>query len=403
VSTQMKVLHITRSEELGIRAFLAGLLANTDRELFEVKVAGPLRGPLVEDLKRLGIPAILCPVERDIKPAHDIRNFIQICGLIRRERPDVLHLHGAKAGFLGRLAGHMYHVPAIVYTPNNDYLDEPDSRWRNSMLCLLEKGVAQLRAQIVSVTTEERQSWLQRRICREQMIVTIHDGFDFSRATSLIDKAKAKRELDIPGNCKVVGLIARLVPQKAPHIFLQAAANVLKVNPEVQFILVGEGPLEAELKSLTVLLGIARQVRFLGFLADLSQVFSAMDVSVLTSLYEGLPMVVLESMYLGIPIVVSRTYGVSEVVPDGCGFVTAIGNAEETAAAICQILRNEEAAKKMAFRARTQVLAHFGAVHMAEQYLQLYIRLLKEREAAGDVPDRVKQEGYIESNAGSHD
>jgi glycosyltransferase involved in cell wall biosynthesis len=399
----MKILHITRSEELGIRAFLVGLLANTDREIFELKVAGPLKGPMVEDLKRLGIPALMCPIERDIKPVHDLRNFVQICSLVRRERPDVLHLHGAKAGFLGRLAGRINRVPAIVYTPNNDYLDEPNSRWRNSMVCLLEKAAARLEGQIVSVTAEERQSWLKRRICQEKRIVTIHDGFDFSRATVLIDKASAKEALGIPEDCKVVGLIARLVPQKAPHIFLQAAANVLKVNPNVRFLLVGEGPMQAELKSLAAMLGIASQLLFLSFVPNLSQVFSAMDVSVLTSLYEGLPMVVLESMYLGIPIVVSRTYGVREVVPEECGFVTTIGNPQNTAVAITRILHDPAAAKKMALRARAHVLANFGAARMAQQYQQLYLQLLAQSEVAGTFPEPLKPDSGVEFNAASHD
>ena len=398
----MKVLHITRSEELGIRAFLLGLLANTDRELFELRMAGPLKGPLVEDLKYLDIPTILCQVERDIKLLHDIRNFFQICALLRRERPDVLHLHGAKAGFLGRLAGSLNRVPAIVYTPNNDYLDEPNSRWRNAIVSLLEKGAGRLNAQIVSVTAEERQSWLKRRICREERIVTIHDGFDFSRATVLIGRASAKRALGIPERCKVVGLIARLVPQKAPHIFLQAAAHALKVDPDIRFLLVGDGPLQAELKSLAAMLGIAPRVHFLGFVANLSQVFSAMDVSVLTSLYEGLPMVVLESMYLRIPIVVSRTYGVREVVPEGCGFVTAVGDPDDTAAAIVRVLHNPEDAAKIALRAHNHVLLNFSAATMAQQYQQLYLHLLAQREAA-DLPEPQKQESCVESNVGSHD
>lgn len=397
---QLRVLHITRSEELGIQAFLSGLLANMDRDQFHVTVAGPLLGPLTNDLCRLQIASLRCPVERDIKPIHDCINLLQICNLVRSERPDILHLHGAKAGFLGRVAGRLNGVPAIVYTPNNDYLDEPNSRYRNYALVQLERWAARLGGQIVSVTEEERQSWLRRGICEENDIVTIHDGFDFSRATPLVDRDEARRSLGIPQGHRVVGMIARLVEQKAPHIFVEAAARVLEKSPDVHFLLVGDGPLKSELQALMRSRGISERVQFLGFVRNLSHVYSAMDVSVLTSLYEGLPMVVLESMYLGIPIVVSRTYGVDEVVAKGCGLVTPIRDSQATASAILSILGNPDAARDMGSRARTHVLAHFGAAQMAKHYQQLYLRLFSAVRAN---PMRQLSKSFARSNVASKD
>jgi glycosyltransferase involved in cell wall biosynthesis len=396
-SQQLRVLHITRSEELGIRAFLSGLLTNMDRDQFHVTVAGPLLGPLTEDLRRLHIAALRCPVERDIKPIHDSINFVQICTLIARERPDILHLHGAKAGFLGRIAGRLNGVPAIVYTPNNDYLDDSYSRYRNWILVRLERWAARLGGHIVSVTAEERQSWLRRGICMDNDIVTIHDGFDFSRATPLIDRNEAKRLFGIPQDHRAVGMIARLVEQKAPHIFVEAAAQVLKVSPDVHFLLVGDGPLKPVLEELTRSHGISHRVQFLGFVGNLSAIYSAIEVSVLTSLYEGLPMVILESMYLGIPIVVSQTHGVDEVVAEGCGLVTPIRDTQATAHAILAILRDQDAANLMATGARTRVLAHFGAAQMAERYQQLYARLVAAARAKRSV--HRASENFAEPNA----
>lgn len=376
-SQTLKVLHITRSEELGIRAFLAGLIANTDRSRFAVKVAGPLQGPLVGDLDQLGVPSVYCPVERDIKPWTDVRTIIHMWRIIRREAPDILHLHGAKAGFLGRIAGRLNRVPAIVYTPNNDYLDEPTFTLRNWFLVVLEKCASLLGAQIVSVTREERENWIRRGICNPRHIITIHDGFDFSRATRLVPRNEAKRSLGIPADSMVAGLVARMVPQKAPHVFLQAAAQVLRQINNVFFLMVGDGPLRHEMEELARELGIADQVRFLGYVDNLSEVYSAMDVSVLTSLYEGLPMVVLESMYLQIPVVVSNTYGVTEVVTENCGIVVPVLNPQATAAGILTILSDREGSVKMARQARSRVVAEFGAEQMAARYQELYLGLLQ--------------------------
>src|SRR4029077_8866712 len=114
-----------------------------------------------------------------------------------------------------------------------------------------------------------------------------------AKATKLVPKSYAKATLGIPQHCHVIGFIARLVPQKAPHIFLEAAAKVLLREPDTFFLVVGDGPLRRQSELLAAQMHITSRVRFCGFVDDLSHIYSAMDVAVLTSRYEGLPMVVL--------------------------------------------------------------------------------------------------------------
>jgi glycosyltransferase involved in cell wall biosynthesis len=375
----LKVLHVTRSEELGIRMFLLGLFSRNDPKRFSLELAGPLVGPLTADLPGLNVTPLYCPLERDVKFPGDLRAFFSLWKTVRRERPDVLHLHGAKSGFLGRIVGFLQGVPAVVYTPNNNYLDAPMPALRRRVLIFLEKCVARLGGQIVSVSATEKASWLERGICRLEQISVIFDGFDFSRASALVPRAEAKRTLGIPQERQVVGMIARLVPQKAAHIFLQAAARVLRRQPDTCFLLVGDGPLRADLEKLASDLHLGDRVLFAGFRSDLSPVYSAMDVSVLTSLYEGLPMVVLESMYLKIPVVSSRTQGATEVLTAGCGVVTPIGDPEATAEAMLSLLRDPALARELAAHAHTRVVAEFGAENMAAQYQDLYQRLAMSR------------------------
>jgi len=396
----IRVLHVTRAEVLGIRTFLCGLLANMDSRRFELKVASPCVGPLLEDLRRMNVPALPCFLERDIALISDLRSLVQLCRLLRSERPHILHLHGAKAGFLGRIAGWWCRVPGIVYTPNNDYLDEPMSALRRRILIFLEQQVARLGACIVSVSEEERRGWLRRNICPPDRILTIHDGFDFSRASSLIPKDRAKRLLGVPSHCRVAGLIARLVPQKAPHIFLQAAAIALRANPDLRFLVVGDGPLRDELHAVAVALKIEAQVLFLGYLENLSNVYSAMDVCVLTSLYEGLPMVVLECMYLGIPMVASQTYGVTEVLDRGCGIVTPVLDPDATARAMLTILDDESGAEEMRRKARLRVVTQFGAEQMAAHYQNLYFKMMRAPEALRPAEDSAEKRA-AEKVAGS--
>ena len=371
----LKVVHITRAEVLGIRTFLCALLSHTDRSRFRPVVASPGTGPLPRDLERMGIRTLACPLERDIRLLRDAASLVSICRLLRRERPDIVHLHGAKAGFLGRIAAAACRVPVVVYTPNNDYLDEPMPRLRRYALVALERLVARLGGLVVSVSQEERQSWIDRGICSPDRIVTIHDGFDFSRAARLVPGARARQLLGIPPDCPVAGLIARLVPQKAPHVFLRSAAAVLRQRPDAHFLVVGDGPLDRDLRRLAAELGIAGNVHFLGFAEDLSTVYSALHVCVLTSLYEGLPMVVLESMFLGIPVVASQAYGVNEVLSEGCGVITPVLDPEATARAMLRVFAGGPEVRAMCDAARRRVVASFGAPAMALKYQDLYLRL----------------------------
>lgn len=395
---RLKILHVTRSEELGIRMFLLGLFLNNDPQRFSLSLAGPLVGPLTPELPGLGVQPFYCPLERDVRFAGDVRAFFSLWRLVRRERPDVLHAHGAKSGFLGRIIGFLEGVPAVVYTPNNNYLDEPMPEWRRRVLIQLEKFVARLGGTIVNVSTAERESWLERKIARPEQLSLIYDGFDFSRASARIPMADAKRALGIPQERQVVGIIARLVPQKAVHIFLQAAARVLRRRPETFFLIVGDGPLRADLEKLARDLGITGDVRFTGFLSDLSPVWSALDVSVLTSLYEGLPMVVLESMYLKVPVVSSRTQGAAEVLLPGCGVVTEIGDPGAAAEGMLSLLEDPARVRQIAERAHVRVTAEFSAAGMARQYQELYERLVSARSTR---PQEIREKHEFKETAGA--
>src|SRR5215471_2052210 len=153
-SRPIRLLHVTRSETVGIRTFLIALLTNTDRSRFHVRVVTPHRGPLTQDAKALGIPVDVCPLERDIRPFSDLSSLRRMLTLLRKWRPDIVHLHGAKAGFLGRMAALMLNIPA-VYTPNNDYLDEPMSSTKRRLLVAAERLIARSGMKIVSVSEEE--------------------------------------------------------------------------------------------------------------------------------------------------------------------------------------------------------------------------------------------------------
>jgi glycosyltransferase involved in cell wall biosynthesis len=159
-----------------------------------------------------------------------------------------------------------------------------------------------------------------------------------------------------PGASLVVGFSARLVPQKRPDDVIRAAAPIVRRHPHVTFLIAGDGSRRAQYEELARRLGIERQVRFLGYVADMPAFYSSCDIIVLPSRSEGFPNVVLEAMAMRRALIVSNTPGALEVVSDGReALVFPVGDIRALARAIDRLVT--DSALRTALAARGQARA----------------------------------------------
>lgn len=149
---KIKVLHISRATEFGLYRFLVDLIKCTDKDAFEIVMACPEEGPLLETMEALGVRAIAIPMMREINFIGDVKSFFSILRVIKGERWDVVHTHCSKAGFLGRVAARIAGIPVIIYTPNSWYFDEPLPEIKKRFYILLEKIAALFGDRVVTVT-----------------------------------------------------------------------------------------------------------------------------------------------------------------------------------------------------------------------------------------------------------
>jgi len=112
----------------------------------------------------------------------------------------------------------------------------------------------------------------------------------------------------------LVGVIARLQPEKGVADFLKAAVHVSKISPQVRFLVVGDGPLREELLALAKRIGVEKRVRFLGHRTDAWALVGLMEVLVVPSVTEGSPLIVLEAMAAGVPVVASAVGGIPDQI-----------------------------------------------------------------------------------------
>jgi glycosyltransferase involved in cell wall biosynthesis len=178
-----------------------------------------------------------------------------------------------------------------------------------------------------------------------------------------------------------VGMIARMNHAVKKHdLFLRVAARVASRVPHLRVVLVGDGPLRADLEKLAEGLKMRDRVDFLGDRRDIRAILASLDITVLPSSSESLSNVIMESMAAGVPVVASNVGGNPELVENGkTGFLFAAGNEEQFADALEKLVAQPELRKQFGSSARQQALAEYSIPRVRDRYQDLYMSLLAEK------------------------
>ena len=174
----------------------------------------------------------------------------------------------------------------------------------------------------------------------------------------------------------VVVQVAQLVRQKDPLNFVRAVAVARTRVPEVQALLVGEGPLRRDVENAIRALDLGGALRLTGYRTDADAILAAADVVVLSSREEGLGSVLLDALLLGKPIATTRAGGIPEVIDDGrTGLLAPIADAAALGANIARLLTDRALAERLGQAARAR--AHdFSVEHMTDRTMEIYERVL---------------------------
>lgn len=179
---------------------------------------------------------------------------------------------------------------------------------------------------------------------------------------------------------KRIVTVGRLIQNKGIHHLIDAAPEVLQRFPSTEFIIVGEGPMRTELESRAKEKCVSHAFRFHGFVPKVSDILNTNDIFVRPSLTEGMPLAVLEAMACGLPVVATRVAGTPEIVIDHeTGILVNVGDVENLAEALMELLGNTELAKKYGVRARELVEKRHSWEGNATMMLNLYKEILDNR------------------------
>ena len=318
---------------------------------------------------------------REVEGWRDWSAFWALVRLMRSFRPHVVHTHTSKAGALGRIAATLCRVPVVVHTYHGHVFDAYFSPLKTRLVVAAERVLARGASALVAVTARVRRDVLARGIGGDDQVVVVSLGLDLDPLVAApARRGEMRRELGLPPDAPLVGIVARLAPVKAHEVFLAAAKAMAPVRPDIVFLIVGDGERRAELETAARASGLGDRVRFLGWRADLDRLYADLDIVVLTSKNEGSPVALIEAMAAGRPVVSTRAGGVEDVVTDGeTGVVVPIGDAPAVARAVVDLLEDPSRAARLGAAGRASVVARFGSGRLVGDIDALYQRLLADR------------------------
>ena len=392
----IKILHVLEAVGGGTKKALLLQLNNLDKTEFEIVVCLPppriiaktrineLNDPLFgQSLVEAGYRVVYIPMYGGAKLVF-LRNFIGLLRLWKLccdEKFNVIHGHSAVGGFLARIAGRLAGRSATVYSPEGFAFSQHTPLVRKIIVMLLERFAGVFTDMIVACSETEKNQALDAKLVDENRIsvienpVVLGDYIISKKTTSTI-----KAALLTSRESKLVGMVARLAPQKNPLDFVRVASIICRARDDVKFILVGDGRMRDEVEVLIKDLRLDSKVHLLGNRSDYLQLMSCFDVFVLTSLWEGLPYAPVEALLLGVPVVINNVTGALDIVGEGGrSLLVPPLKPEVMASKIIELLEHPNYAKEITDHISHDFRRRFDGKTTGAKMSNMYRKLIAEK------------------------
>jgi glycosyltransferase involved in cell wall biosynthesis len=316
----------------------------------------------------------------------DVKALLKLYALMRQERPDIVHTHTAKAGFLGRAAARLAGVPIIVHTFHGHVLHGYYGAMKNQLLRRVEQSLASVTDRLVTVSEQVRHDLVGYGIAKAKKICVVPLGFDLDPfLNSHAQQGQFRREMGLSDEHKLVGIVGRIFPIKNHALFLESAARIAGQEPAARFVIVGDGVFRPNLENQARELGITDRVLFTGWRRDLPRICADLNVLVVSSDNEGTPVSAIEAMASSCPVVATRVGGLPDLIEDQkSGRLVPPRDAEALASAVLDLLSNPQTACELGQNAMEAVRQRFTVQRLLSDMDHLYTELLEEK--AIDIP-----------------
>jgi glycosyltransferase involved in cell wall biosynthesis len=379
---QMSKIHVLlANDHLGVSDSIHGVgrlfslwLPRFDRSRFDITVCILRRRDTIGQeferrFRQLGIETTFLG-RRKFDPV-TLLDFLEV---IRNKKIDIIHLQAYGASTFGRLAGMISGTPAIIHAHDTD----SHYPWYMGPVDLF---LSRFTERAIAVSEAVGESLVLKRKMPTGKVLLMPNAIALEefRMPTPEEVAGQRTRLGIEASWRVIGTVAKLRIEKGIEYLLESVPAVITACPRTIFIIVGDGPLRGQLEGRARQLNIDRNVLFVGYREDVSQILSAFDIKVLPSLTEGLSLAILEAMAMGKPIIATQVGGTGEVLKDGqTGLLIPPKDSPALAEKIIYLLENPDIARRLGMRAQEESKKYDvnGYVRRLEE---LYLQLVSAR------------------------
>ena len=300
----------------------------------------------------------------DLKTAKGIKMYCQAHNI------DLVHMHSARGHSVAVLAAVLGNKTPLLLSRRVDFVPKASrlTRWKYNhpritrILC-----VSNCIAQII-----------KDYVAQPQKVYTVHSGIDLNRFTNPAPGTNIKQELGLPPQTILIGNTSALEGHKDYFTFLDTAKICLQQHPNLHFLIIGKGSLEAELKAYTATHNLQNHVTFTGFRKDIPQLLPQLQAFLMTSNQEGLGTSVLDAFACHVPVIATNAGGIPEMVQhQQTGWLAPVQNAQALAQGIDHLIQQPQQAKTWATNAHQKLLNQFTKQVMAHTTLNHYKQVLQ--------------------------
>ncbi len=362
----MRVLYVIARLNVGGTARYITQLANElPKHGIETFVAtGFVQGAEVEDPSAQSIDLIRVPaMGRSIRPIKDHLARKQLDKIIAELKPDIIHTHTFKAGYVIRMKKQS--VP-VIHTFHGHLLDDPEfSGFKSKVIIEVERMLAKKSVKLVTVGRRVADELLKQKIGHRSQFLNIPPGVV---AVDVTAKGQAMKNLNLQDDgTPIVGWIARMTGVKNPMRALEVADSL----PDTRFVMAGGGDLLEQVKAAA-----PSNVSVIGW-SDAADLFGASDIILSTSENEGMPVALIEAQLAGKPVVATDVGSVSEVILNHETGIVTNKNAGSIASAVESLILNKTTREEMGRLATARAQALFSVDRMINAHIELYKSIVK--------------------------
>lgn len=376
MKSTFRVVHIIGGGEFGgAEDHIINLLQQLRYENIHGEVICFYDSKFAKFLRELGIPVEVLSYGR-----FDIRLLSALEKSLKEKKPDIVHTHGVKANFFGRLAAKRLNIFPVITTIHSilkyDYRHPVAYR----LAKLLEDSTRKSTDCFIAISNNMKDLLIEEGISASK-IELIYHGIDVDKyAPKKDDHAiSLAKQWGKTENTFLVGAIGRLQSVKGFDYFIRACSNLYKENPDLyRFVLVGDGPEKSDLEKLVAKEGLREVFQFAGFRDDIDSCLRALDCFVCSSHSEGLPLSVMEALATGVPVVTTYVGGIRDLVKHGKnGYAVEPRNVDQLAEAIGKVYSDSETTRKLTAQAREDMISNFSLSSMGKNTAEVYRKWLK--------------------------